>query len=178
MTIINHDGHPVNTTPTPEALPGTGNLDVEPSFADEILAAGLRAAAEADTLPEEPDADDLTELHEWQQAEVAREHLDRSATLSLPDLIGHTAAFFRQWPTAAGSLIAEALDDLAAKVQATVATTPSEYRARIGVLEDEAREQHETVGYENGLAAGRAECARKHGRTPAASFGGHPSWED
>jgi hypothetical protein len=117
-------------------------------------------------------------LAEWSAHQTALEHLDRSAVLGLAELVEHQASFYRSWPTEAGALIAEALDDLAAKIQVTGATTPEEYRDRIGVLEDEAREQHETVGYENGLSAGRAECERKHGRTPAASFGGHPSWED
>jgi hypothetical protein len=144
----------------------------------EQAVAELRAAVEADALAEEPDESDLAELHEWAAETTAREHLDRSAVLSLPDLIEHTADFFAAWPTAAGGLIAETLRELAAKVQATDATTPDEYRARIGVLEDEAREQHETVGYQAGLDAGREECRRKHGRTPSASFGRHPSWED
>jgi hypothetical protein len=82
----------------------------------------------------------LAELHEWQQAEVAREHLDRSHVLRLVELVSHQSAFYRAWPTAAGAMIAEALNELAAKIQATDARTPDEYRARIGVLADEARE--------------------------------------
>ena len=62
--------------------------------------------------------------------------------------------------------------------RSSISRTPDECRARIGVLEDEAREQLETVGYENGLATGRAECRRKHGRTPSAGFGGLPAQED
>jgi hypothetical protein len=156
----------------------TTGPDVEPTFADELLAAGLKAATEADTLPEEPDAEDLAELHAWAAEETAREFLDVSATLGLAELVGHTAEFLRRWPTEAGAVIAEALDELAARIQATDARTPDEYRARIGVLDDEAREQHETIGYQAGLDAGREECRRKHGRTPSAGFGRHPAFED
>jgi hypothetical protein len=75
-------------------------------------------------------------------------------------------------------MIARTLDGLALKIRLTDASTPEEFDAREGVLDDEAREQHESVGYQAGLDAGREECRRKHGRTPAASFGGHPAWEE
>jgi hypothetical protein len=154
--------------------------------ADAILADGLALAGALATsehpdeppVADEPTADDLAELTEWAAEQDARDFLDRSATLGLAELVEHQAAFYRAWPTEAGAMIAEALDDLAAKLQATDARTPDEYRARIGILEDEAREQHESVGYQAGLDAGREECRRKHGRTPSASFGGHPVWED
>jgi hypothetical protein len=188
MSIINPDGHPVNPTPA-DAILETG---LEPAWSvsplcqcqevgrvcdychDESFAAWkveravaeLKAAAEADTLPEEPDADDLAELTEWAAEQDARDFLDRSATLGLAKLVEHQAAFYRAWPTEAGALIAETVDDLAAKVLATDARTPNEYRARIGVLDDEARDQWQEVGYQEGLAAGREECRRKHGRTP------------
>jgi hypothetical protein len=145
-----------------------------------ILAARDEAIADpfADTIDpaDEPTVDDLAELYEWTAQTTAREHLDRSAVLSLPDLIDHTAEFFAAWPTGAGSLIAEALRELAAKVQATGATTPDEYRDRIAVMEDEARQQHEEVGYQEGLAAARAECERRHGGN--RGMFGHPASED
>jgi hypothetical protein len=75
-------------------------------------------------------------------------------------------------------MIARTLDGLALKIRLTDATTPEEFDAREGVLDDEVREQHESIGYQAGLAAGREECRRKHGRTTSASFGGHPAWED
>jgi hypothetical protein len=75
-------------------------------------------------------------------------------------------------------MIARALDGLAIKIWLTNASTPEEFDAREAVLDDEVREQHESIGYQAGLAAGREECRRKHGRTPSASFGGHAAWQD
>jgi hypothetical protein len=99
--------------------------------------------AEADRLDadDHPTDDDLAELAERSTEQTARQHLDRSATLGLAELVEHQAAFYRAWPTEAGAVIAEALDELAAKIQATDARTPDEYRAQIGVLEDAARER-------------------------------------
>jgi hypothetical protein len=73
-------------------------------------------------------------------------------------------------------MIAWTLDGLALKIRLTDASTPEEFDAREGVLDDEAREQWESVGFENGQAQARAECERRHKthRTTA----GHPSWED
>jgi hypothetical protein len=176
MTIIDDDTHAVN--PTPAVLPRTGNPDVEPTFVDEILAAGLKAAAEADTLPEEPTADDLAELNEWAAETTAREHLDRSATLGLAELVDHQVTFFRSWSTAAGEMIARHLEALALKIRLCDASTPEDYADRAEVLDAEARQQWEDIGFEQGKAAARAERERKHGRPPTASFGGHPAWED
>jgi hypothetical protein len=127
---------------------------------------------------DDPSADDLAELAEWSTEQTAREHLDRSGVLSLPELVEHQAAFYRSWPTAAGEIIARHLEGLALKIRMTDATTPEEFDAREGVLDDEVRQQRETIGYEAGLAAGREECRRKRGRSPSAGFGGHPAWED
>ena len=75
-------------------------------------------------------------------------------------------------------MIARVLDALALKIRLTGARTPEEFDAREGALDDEAREEHESIGYEAGLAAGREECQRKHGQTSSSGFGGHPAWED
>lgn len=92
-------------------------------------------------------------------------------SLSLADLIEHTAGFFAVWPTDAGKLIADTLRELAGKVQLTEATTPDEYSARIAVMDDEVRETWEAIGhhkgYEQGLAAGRREA------NPAGAAFGH-----
>jgi hypothetical protein len=146
------------------------------STASDVSTANLdRGITSADTeaAADEPGAD-LAEFAEWSADQTAREHLNRSAVLGLAELIGHTAEFFRRWPTQAGALISETLDDLAAKVAATGATTPTEYRDRIGVLADEAREQWESVGFENGLAQARAECARRHSDRSRSVFEGGP----
>jgi hypothetical protein len=105
----------------------------------------------------------------------AADHDEPTATLSLVDLVAKQAERYRAWPLEAGRLIAEALDELAGKIQATGAQTPDEYRARLEILEAEAVEQHETVGYQAGLDAGREECRRKHGRTPSSGGCGHPA---
>jgi hypothetical protein len=70
------------------------------------------------------------------------------------------------------------LDALALKTRLTDANTPEEFDAPEGVLDDEVREQRESIGYEAGLAAGREECRRNHGRAHSGGFGGHPAWED
>jgi hypothetical protein len=101
---------------------------------------------------------------------------ETGATLSLADLVSKQAEAFRAWPIEAGAMIADALDDLAAKIQATDAHTPDEYRARIEILEAEAAEQHQEIGYQEGLAAGRAECERRQG-SHRGMFG-HPAFED
>jgi hypothetical protein len=125
---------------------------------------------------------DDTDADRWELgpdvAEIDHRELTQrtGAPLSLADLIDHTAEFFAAWPTGAGSLIAEALRELAAKVHATGATPPDEFRDRIAVMEDEARQQHEEIGYQEGLAAARAECERRHGSN--RSTFGHPAWED
>jgi hypothetical protein len=190
-TGINHSAALLDAPPAPSSCcppeqPAACNACLTaataPNAPTAILAAHDDAIADpfADTIDpaDEPTVGDLVELHEWTAQTTACEHLDRSAVLSLPDLIEHTAEFFAAWPTGVGSLIAEALRELAAKVHATGATTPDEYRDRIAVMEDEARQQHEEVGYQEGLAAGREECRRKHGQTPSSGFGGHPASED
>jgi hypothetical protein len=138
------------------------------------------ALLEADTLAgdDEPSADDLAVLHEWSAEQTARDYLDHSATLGLAELVEHQAAFYRAWPTDAGKLIAEALDDLANKIRYVGATTPAEWDARAETIEQEARQQWQEAGYQEGLAIGREECRRKHGQPPSAGFGGHPSWEE
>jgi hypothetical protein len=67
--------------------------------------------------------------------------LDQSATLSLPELIDYQADWFRSWPSAAGELIARALDELALKVRMVDAMTPEDAMARIEILEQDVREQ-------------------------------------
>jgi hypothetical protein len=137
---------------------------------DDQAAAELRAAADADSLPEQPDESDLAELHAWRLEQDAREHLDR-ADLGLAELVDHSVAFFRSWPTAAGEMIARHLESLALRLRLTDSTTPEEYDSRAEVLDAEARQAWEDVAYEEGKAAALAECQRRHGQAPAA-------WED
>jgi hypothetical protein len=126
----------------------------------------------------EPTADDLAEYATWRLEQDARDFLDHSATHGLAELVEHQSGFYDAWPTDAGKMIAEALGDLAAKIRYVGATTPAEWDARAETIEQEARQQWEDIGFEQGKAAALAECERKHGRTPTAGFGGHPAWED
>jgi hypothetical protein len=136
----------------------------------------MSAAVEADTLPEEPSADDLAELDTWNLEQTAREFLDASATLNLPELVEYQAQFYKSWPTAAGAMIATALESLAQKIRYVGAATPEDFEARADTIEHEAREQWQEIGYQEGLAAGRSECERRH-KTHRTAFG-HSSWED
>jgi hypothetical protein len=114
---------------------------------------------------------DLAEIDQWESTQ------ETGATLSLADLVTKQAEAYRAWPIAAGAMIADCLDGLAARIAYLNARTPADYKARIDTIEDEAAQQHEEIGYQEGLAQARAECARKHGQTPSADFG-HPAWED
>jgi hypothetical protein len=125
-----------------------------------------------------PAPDDLVELAEWSARTTARELLDASKLLTLAELAEHQAAFYRSWGHGAGDLFARTMEELAQKVRYVNATTPADFEARADAIDAEGREHHETVGYQAGLEAGREECRRKPGRTPLASFGGHPSFED
>jgi hypothetical protein len=118
----------------------------------------------------------LAEFATWRREQDAREHLDRSATLGLAELVEYQAAFYRAWPTDAGAMIAQALDALAAKIGYAGATTPAEWDARAETIEQEARAQWEDIGFEQGKAQALAECERKHRRIGGA-FEGHPAWE-
>jgi hypothetical protein len=96
----------------------------------------------------------------------------------LAELVEHQAAFYRSWPTNAGRLLAEALEALASQVRYLNATTPAEFEARAGTIEQEARQQWEDVGYEQGKAAALAECERRHGGRARNVFEGGPGFED
>src|SRR4051812_41627596 len=106
------------------------NPSTPPALPDTLLIEGMRIAREAadypDECPEEPTWDDLADFHDWQDELSAKDHLDRSATFTLADLVARQAEFYRGWSNAAGDLLAAAMTDLAGKIEATGATTPDE----------------------------------------------------
>jgi hypothetical protein len=123
-----------------------------------------------DEAPELTPADEFDPAEaDWVEAMQAADEaaamrlLDRSKTLSLPELIDHQADWFRSWPSAAGDLIARALDELALKVRMVDATTPEDAMARIEILEQDVRQQWEAIGFENGKAAGLRQAAPYNG---------------
>ena len=128
----------------------------------------MKAAAEADKQPEEPDVDDLAELAEWSAEKTARGHLDRSHVLGLVELVAHQSAFYRSWPTAAGEIIARHLEGLALKIRMTDATTPEEFDAREGVSDCLSLGQGDPTLQERrrGIRGGRAgrACHARLGR--------------
>jgi hypothetical protein len=142
---------------------------------DTQAVAELRAAAEADAPPEGPTADDLAELHGWAAETAAREHLDRSTLLDLAGLAEFQAQFFRGWGNGAGDLFGRVMEELSQKVRFVGAVTPEDFEAREQTIEQEAREQWEDVGYEQGKAAAKAECERRHGGRARNVFEGGPS---
>lgn len=106
------------------------------------------------TLGPEPDdgptAEDWADYREMRGEAEAREHLDRSASLSLDELVELQASFYRSWPSEAGEMIARELDSLALRIRMTDATTPAEFGARKEALEADARDTWEAIGYEQG----------------------------
>jgi hypothetical protein len=165
-----------------EACNACLTTDTAPNAPTAILAARDEAIADpfADTIDpaDHPSPDDLAEFHEWTAEQIAREHFNCSHVPGLVELVSHQSAFYRAWPTAAGAMIADALDALAAKTARINASTPEEFFAREQSIEDKAREQWWEVGFQEGLTQAHRECERRHGSAPGASFGGHPSWED
>jgi hypothetical protein len=59
-------------------------------------------------------------------------------------------------------------------LERTGARAPDECHARIGVIENEARQQWESVGFENGLMQARRECVRRYGGRVRSVHEGHP----
>jgi hypothetical protein len=115
--------------------------------------------------------DDDTDADRWELGPAA-DHDEPAATLDLAGLVAKQAEAFRAWPIAAGAIIADALEELAAKIQATDARTSDQYRARIETLEAEARQLWEDIGFEQGKAHARAEGRRRLGARVRSAFEG------
>lgn len=118
--------------------------------------------------PDVPTAEDEADYREWSQESDARQHLDHSERLTLDELCYRQAAFYRGWSNAAGDMLADAMAELALKVRMTDATTPADFAARKDILDREARDQWESVGFENGKAS--CPC---HDYDHAATAGGY-----
>src|SRR5207245_1565843 len=101
----------------------------------------------------EPSAQDPAQWQEVSLETVAREYLDRSATMLPDELAELQATFYRSWGNAAGEMLARAMDELALKIRMTDATTPAEFADRVDALDAEVRAGWEKIGYENGQAA-------------------------
>jgi hypothetical protein len=56
-------------------------------------------------------------------------------------------------------MFATAMTELLVKFRLTDATTPSEYAARVEIIEADVRQQWEAIGFENGKAAGLRQAA-------------------
>jgi hypothetical protein len=111
-------------------------------------------ADEPPTL-DEPTPEEWREIEELRNEAAARDFLDQSATLSLADLADHVAAHFRGWHNGAGDLFAKTLEELGHKIRFTQATNPSDFEARVEILEADRDDSHYRAGYENGLIIGR-----------------------
>jgi hypothetical protein len=160
-------------------LPNAGtSLEPAPDLACAVTTADTTPEPEPSLepleSPGEPDAADLAELHDWAAEQTARDFLDHSATFGLAELVEYQATFYRSWPTEAGAMIARTLDALALKIRLTDAGTPEEFDASAEILDAEARQQWEDIGFEQGKAAALAECARKHGGRLRSVHEGYP----
>jgi hypothetical protein len=114
----------------------------------------------------EPSESDLSDFADWKRESAARDHLDRSRTLSLLELIEHQVAFYRRaFGNAAGDLLASHLDELAFKVRMTEASTPAEYLARVEIMDRDIR---------HGWMDAGAASARSIDE-PMGSLVGHPA---
>ncbi len=85
---------------------------------------------------------------------------DRGETLpangqpvNMAEAIDHEALSYRAWQSPIGDFLAIQMERLAELILFTGATTPSEFADRLEVLDQEAREQHFDVGYQEGREA-------------------------
>lgn len=151
-------------SPAPVAeVPATCLIQTSPCCEPAEVAPCL--ACEPPGVPSEPTAEDLAEYHDWTGESIAREHLDRSARLTLAELVDAQAEFYESWANPCGNMLANAMRELALKVRLTDASTPDEFEARKDALDAEIREQYEAIGWEQG----RRECQGE----PAGSAFGH-----
>jgi hypothetical protein len=96
----------------------------------------------------QPTAEEEAEAAEIFGAMSARDYLDRSDRLTLLELVARQAEFYRQWETEVGDLLARTLEDLGQKIRFTQAETPSDYEARLEILEQDARQDSEARRHE------------------------------
>jgi hypothetical protein len=118
-----------------------------------------------DDYPDEPPALDYDPAV---AAEVfaemdARQHLDLSECLTLPELVDRQADFYRGWNNPVGTMIAKHMEELAVRIRWVKAETPEDYDARHEIVEQDARETWRRAGYEEGLAVGRREAMPYNG---------------
>lgn len=99
----------------------------------------------------EPSEEDWASIREMKGDLEAREHLDRSASLSLDALADHVAEHFRSWGTEAGDLFGQVLADLARSVRQVSARSPAEFLARRDQADAVARETLEACAFDEGL---------------------------
>jgi hypothetical protein len=141
------DGQPDEA---PELDPGA---DFDPAELDDPDDTG-----EFDPILDEPTDADWAEFGAMADEAAARRSLDRSATLSLADLADHIASHFRGWHNGAGDLFARTLEELGQKIRFTHADTPSDYEARVEILDADRDDTHYRAGFEEGRQRGRSEA--------------------
>jgi hypothetical protein len=118
---------------------------------------------------------DDTDTDRWELGPAA-DRDEPAATLSLADLVTKQAEAYRAWSTAAGAMIADCLDALAARIAYLNARTPAEFADRLDAIEQDARETWRDSGFQEGLTQARRECERRHGSN--RGMFGHPASED
>jgi hypothetical protein len=110
-----------------------------------------------------PTPEDEAEAAEIFGAMDSRQHLDRSDRLTLAQLIERQVSFYAGWQTAAGTLLADTLADLAAAVRYTEAASVEEYRDRLEILEQDARADRDARMWDAGFDAGCRQAMPYHG---------------
>jgi hypothetical protein len=100
--------------------------------------------------------DDPEDRDEWTWEAEAREHLDQSERLSMEELVQRQCDFYAGFGNAAGDMLAGAMAELLSRIQATGATTPGEYDARVDCLDRLALDQRYALGFDAGVAHARS----------------------
>jgi hypothetical protein len=148
------------------------NLPVELPDAYDDEAPELPAAEDYDPTP----SDDAAYA-----AMITQRFLDSSAVLGLAEAIDHVADTFRDWKSPFGTMLAQAMEELALKCRMTESTTPAEFAQRAETLDAEVRAGWEKIGFENGQAAARPAfdinspeaLAIRRGKPSSGYAGGH-----